>query len=150
MASKAGSPNQTAQPFELKFHHGALSVPDLEASIAWWRDVLGFEVERNVTIDAIPAKMAMVRRGDLRVELFELPQAAPLPDGRRHPDTDVLTHGTKHVAFAVKDVRAVAEELKSRGVDIVMIADLPFTTVAFIRDNAGNLLELYQQPDMWS
>ena len=134
-----------APPFPLKFHHGAISVPNLAASIAWWGDKLGFEVETQMTIDAIPAKMAMVRRGDLRVELFECAKAAPLPEGRRHPDTDVLTHGTKHVAFATPNVRALVEELKRREVDIVFVADMPDTTVAFIRDNAGNLLEFYQQ-----
>jgi methylmalonyl-CoA/ethylmalonyl-CoA epimerase len=116
-----------APPFPLKFHHGAISVPNLAASIAWWGDKLGFEVETQMTIDAIPAK------------------AAPLPEGRRHPDTDVLTHGTKHVAFATPNVRALVEELKRREVDIVFVADMPDTTVAFIRDNAGNLLEFYQQ-----
>jgi hypothetical protein len=50
----------------------------------------------------------------------------------------------------VKDVRAAAEELKRRGVDIVFVVDLgPGVTVSFIRDNAGNLIELTQQPDLW-
>jgi catechol 2,3-dioxygenase-like lactoylglutathione lyase family enzyme len=30
--------------------HGGVSVPDLEASIRWYRDVLGFEVEHRFEI----------------------------------------------------------------------------------------------------
>jgi hypothetical protein len=35
---------------ELRFHHGGVSVPDLEASIRWYREVLGFEVEHRFEI----------------------------------------------------------------------------------------------------
>ena len=33
----------------IAFDHGAASVPDLEAAIAWYEDLLGFEVERRFT-----------------------------------------------------------------------------------------------------
>ena len=46
---------------ELKHHHGGISVPDLEASIRWFADVLEFEVENRFEIAAIPAKVAMYR-----------------------------------------------------------------------------------------
>ena len=94
--------------------------------------------------------MAFLRRGDLRIELFEVAGASPLPEDRRDPDKDLRTHGNKHVSFAVKDVRAVAGELKLRGADIVFVVDVGPVTVAFIRDIAGNLIELFQQPDLWA
>jgi len=146
MSSKAA----LAQACDMKFHHGALSVPDLAASVAWWSDKLGFEVEANMYLDVIPAKIAVLRRGDLRIELFECATAAPLPEGRRHPDSDARTHGTKHVCFAVKDVHAFVDDLKSRGTDIVFVKEVPNNTVAYIRDNAGNLFEFCQQPDLWT
>jgi methylmalonyl-CoA/ethylmalonyl-CoA epimerase len=142
-----------AHPFELKFHHAGISVPDLESSISWYNTMLGFEVEaRNIHQHPPdpPAKMAFLRRGDLRIELFEIAGAAPLPEDRRLPDKDLRTHGNKHVAYAVKDVRAAVDELKRRGVDIVFVEDIGPVTVAFIRDNAGNLIELFQQPDLWA
>ena len=65
------------------------------------------------------------------------------------PDEDLRTHGNKHVCYAVKDVRALTDELKSRGADIVFIKEMGQVTVAYIRDNAGNLIELVQRPDLW-
>jgi methylmalonyl-CoA/ethylmalonyl-CoA epimerase len=91
----------------------------------------------------------MLRRGDLRVELFEVPGAASLPEDRRDPHRDLRTHGNKHVAFAVQDVHAAVDELRTRGADIVFVKDFDFASCAFIRDNAGNLIELLQQPDLW-
>ena len=135
---------------ELKHHHGGISVPDLEASIEWFARVLEFEVENRFEIPPIPAKVAMLRRGNLRVELFEVPGARSLPEERRQPNTDLRTHGNKHLAFAVKDADATAEVLKARGADIVFVGHFDFGANVFIRDNAGNLIEFVQQPEMWS
>ena len=145
----AASPSGSAHSFELKFHHAGISVPDLESAIAWYGAMLGFELERRDALPHAQAKVAFLRRGNLRIELFEVAAASPLPEDRRFPDRDLRTHGNKHVSFAVKDVRAVADELKIRGADIVFVLDVGPSTVAFIRDIAGNLIELTQQPDLW-
>ncbi len=87
---------------------------------------------------------------ELRVELFEVLGAQGLPEERRQPNTDLRTHGNKHLAFAVQDADATAEVLKARGADIVFVGHFEFGSNVFIRDNAGNLIEFVQQPDMWS
>jgi len=125
-------------------HHAGVSVPDLDASIAWYRDVLGFQLARRFKIDAIPAEVAVVKNGPLHIELFEVPGAQPASPERRIPDQDLHTHGTKHVAFAVADVRSLARELERRGADIVWVKDFEFGSNAFIRDNSGNLIEFVQ------
>lgn len=135
---------------DLKHHHGGISVPDLEASIRWYAEVLGFEVEQRFEIPAIPAKIAMLRRGDLRLELFEVPGAQPLPEERRHPNLDLRTHGNKHLAFAIKDIDSAERELRSRGADIVWVRRFEFGANIFVRDNSGNLVELVLQPEMWA
>ena len=132
--------------FEFWHHHGGLSVPDLNASIAWWKNVLGFEVERRFFIATIPAEVAMLRNGPLHIELFMVPGAKALPPERREPDTDVRTHGNKHVSFAVDNAAGFAAELKRRGADIVWVKVMPHGSNIFIRDNAGNLLEFVEEP----
>jgi methylmalonyl-CoA/ethylmalonyl-CoA epimerase len=129
---------------EFWHHHGGISVPDLDAAIDWWRRVLGFEVEARFPIPAIPAEVAMLKHGPLRIELFQVPGARPLPGERREPDTDVHTHGNKHVSFAVADIRPFAEELRRRGADIVWVKEMKHGANIFIRDNAGNLIEFVQ------
>jgi len=135
---------------DLKHHHGGISVPDLESSIRWYADALGFEVDERIAIPQIPAKVAMLRKGDLRVELFEVPDAKPLPAERREPNGDLHTHGNKHLAFAIRDVDEAERELRARGVDIVFVGRFQFGSNIFIRDNAGNLIEFVQQPDMFA
>lgn len=136
--------------FEIKHHHGGVSVADLEASVQWYCEVLGFEVERRFEIPPVPARVALLQRGALRMELFEVPGAAPLPQDRRHTDRDLRTCGNKHVAFAVQDLALAVADLKARGADIAMVHTSPFGASAFIRDNTGNLIEFVQEPSMWS
>lgn len=126
---------------EFAFHHGGVSVPSLEAAIDWYGDVLGFEVEKRFFIEAANAKAAMVRKGPLRFELFEVAGAAPLPEDRRHPPADLKTHGNKHVAFRVDDLEAFLTEMEAKGADIAFVVREEFGSGCFIRDPAGNLIE---------
>ncbi|MFT4089452.1 MAG: VOC family protein [Asticcacaulis sp.] len=127
-------------------HHGGVSVPDLDEAIKWYSEKLGFSVEARFDIPPIPAEVAMLVNGDLRIELFEVPGAAPLPPERRQPNTDVKTHGNKHMSFAVACVEPFAEELEKRGVDIVWVRRFEFGANIFIRDIAGNLIEFVESP----
>jgi catechol 2,3-dioxygenase-like lactoylglutathione lyase family enzyme len=136
-------------PIELRFHHGGVSVPDLEASIRWYREVLGFEVEHRFEIPKAHAKVAMIRRGALRMELFEVEDGKPLPEERRVPDRDLQTHGNKHVCFGVQSVDAAERELRAKGVDIVFVGRVMQPPNIFMRDNSGNLIEFIEQPDLW-
>lgn len=131
---------------EFSFHHGGVSVPDLAAAIEWYGRVLGFTVEKSFGIPPIRARAAMLRKGPLRVELFEVDGAAPLPEARRHPQSDLLTHGNKHVAFRIADLDAFLLAMKAQDVDIAFIVRESFGKGCFIRDCAGNLIEFVEEP----
>jgi len=132
---------------EFWHHHVGVSVPDLEASIDWYQRVLGFELARRIRIETIPAEVAILKHGAMHIELFQAQGARPLPPERREPDSDVRTHGNKHVAFAVADVDAFAAELRRRDADVVWVKHFEHGGAnIFIRDNAGNLIEFLQAP----
>jgi catechol 2,3-dioxygenase-like lactoylglutathione lyase family enzyme len=132
---------------EFHFHHGGVSVPDLDAALQWYRTVLGFELERRFPIPPIPAEVAIIRNGSLRMELFQpLADITPLDDRRRLPDSDARLHGNKHVAFSVRDVDEMGATLRARNADIVWIRRMPHGANIFIRDLAGNLIEFVEEP----
>ena len=118
---------------------------------AFWQSS-GFEVA------AIPARAAFIRRGALRIELWEASGGATVPPQRREPNSDLLTGGTKHVAFRVTDLQGCLVRLQARGVDIAAVQRHPTEPMrveedpadptrgpafaAFIRDPGGTLVEL--------
>ncbi len=131
---------------EFTFHHGGVSVPSLDEAIDWYGRVLGFELEKRFYIEAAASHTAMVKKGPLRFELFEVEGAAPLPDDRRHPPSDVKTHGNKHVAFRVDDLEEFLVEVEAKGADVAFVVRENFGRGCFLRDCAGNLIEFVEEP----
>ena len=126
-------------------HHCGLSVPDLEAAIVWYREMLGFALEMRQEMTHVPLRGAFLKRGDYRIELFEVPGAKPLPPERRNVDEDLRTHGTKHMALMVPSVRQALEFLRARGVEVAMEPmEVEGTVACYIRDNSGILIELVE------
>ncbi|MFT4055713.1 MAG: VOC family protein [Novosphingobium sp.] len=132
---------------EFSFHHGGVSVPSLEEAINWYGRVLGFEVEKRFYIAPARAHAAMVRKGVLRFEIFEVEGAAPLPEERRFPPSDLRTHGNKHVAFRVEDLEEFLAEMEAKAVDVAFVVREAFGKGCFIRDCAGNLIEFVEEPN---
>jgi methylmalonyl-CoA/ethylmalonyl-CoA epimerase len=134
---------------EIKPDHLGISVPDMDASLAWYQRVLGFELDFRVYLDIIPAHIAFIQRGKFRIELFQLDNAKPLPEERRLPNTDLQTHGNKHICFGVQDMEQMLVHLREQQADIVFTKVIQGTPTTFIRDNSGNLIEMIELPHLW-
>jgi methylmalonyl-CoA/ethylmalonyl-CoA epimerase len=106
--------------------------------------MLGFEEEKRFYIEREKAKAAMLKKGVLHMEIFEVEGAAPLPEGRRTVSGDLLTHGNKHVAFQVADLEAFLAEMESKGADVAFVVRQAFGKGCFVRDCAGNLIEFVE------
>ena len=133
--------------FDISFHHVGISVANLDESIAWYRDMLGFEVVTRMDRGVTEEKMSIghIRRGNCYIELFQVEGSEPLPEYRRDPNTDFGVQGLKHFALQVPDLNAAVKELKAKGVEIAFgPIDTPGICFVFIRDNSGNAFELIE------
>lgn len=130
---------------QFTFHHGGASVPDLDAAIDWYGRVLGFELEKRFPIPKAGAEAAMLVKGPLRIELFQVAGAAPLPDERRTPNLDLKTHGNKHIAFRIDDLDRFLSAVEARGADVAFVVRESFGRSCFLRDCAGNLIEFVEE-----
>jgi catechol 2,3-dioxygenase-like lactoylglutathione lyase family enzyme len=138
---------QNGAGFDIAFHHIAISVANLEESIAWYKKMLGFEEVMRMNQGVTDDKMIIghIRRGNCYIELFQVAGSKPLPEYRRDPNEDFKVQGLKHFALQVADVHAALKELQAKGVEIAMgPVDTPGIAFAFIRDNSGNAFELIQ------
>jgi len=131
--------------FDIAWNHVALSVPNIADTMAWYEKMLGFTGTVRPGQPGARQQVADLRRGNITIELFQLADAAPLPESRKNPSEDFRTHGVKHFGFEVKNLPAVLAELKAKGVKMAFdLRDTPTEAFAFISDNAGNAIELIE------
>jgi methylmalonyl-CoA/ethylmalonyl-CoA epimerase len=92
----------------------------------------------------------MFKRGPLRFELFEVPNAAPLIEDPRAPDRDNCPIGSKHGARAVPDLETRRQERRAKGAVIAAVVRAKHRSGFFVRANVGNLLEFITEPGLRS
>ena len=136
-------------------HHTAISTGDFERALAFYRDLLGFEmvselnwpagVELADTITGLEgsaARSVMLRASNSSIELFEFSSPAPKPGDPKRP---VCDHGITHIGLEVDDIDAEYERLKAAGMSFhCPPQDLGASRVTYGRDPDGNVLELWQ------
>ncbi len=126
----------------LKNGHIGISVTDVEATIEWYTEKLDFVVEQRFSVNNL--SFAFLTHEDVKLEILggattnETPAitdiVASLNPARLH-----------HLCFAVADLQATLEELRSRDVNVI---GEPFDVaaigqrVAFVTDNSGNVIEI--------
>jgi methylmalonyl-CoA/ethylmalonyl-CoA epimerase len=126
--------------------HIGISVANIEESIAWYEEILGFEKRKLEYIEPLKCKVAFIKNGDFEIELFQHDETLALPEERMYPNTDIQTQGTKHICFANDNVMELAVNLKNKGVDVILgPLNMENDTVIFIRDNNGTLIEFIQK-----
>lgn len=130
----------------LTIHWTFLPHTDAEASLGFYRDLLGFEVRNDVGYSGMRwLTVGPPNQPDTAIVL-EPPAADPgITDAERTMITQMMAKGTyARVVLAAQDVDAVFEHLAGAGAEVVQEpTDQPFGVrdCAF-RDPAGNLVRI--------
>jgi catechol 2,3-dioxygenase-like lactoylglutathione lyase family enzyme len=136
-------------------HHTALSTPDADRLVAFYRDRFGFAIgfefrwdERNAAFQRTHAaretrgRVVMLERGAARLEIFEYEKPAPRPASEPPGNAD---HGIRHLAFEVKEIEREVARLRAAGVPFLSDPVAQSTVkVCYGRDPDGNLFELIE------
>ena len=144
--------------------HTAVCVPDVEAAMRWYSDVLGLQVlSPPYTMEGAPIEEDMGQlvpapvvvtaaivgfgRDDRVIELIEYPAADV---GAAGPETPAVTRvGITHVGMLCDDVEATRSELERRGVSFLTtgIADLAGHKTTWCHDPWGTIIILLEKRD---
>ena len=119
--------------------HLVLYVRDLEQSVAFYRDVLGWK-QVSPEVPGMPAAAFSSGRTHHELLLIEVgPDAAPIPQGRRIG----LYHFGLKVGDTDDELREARARVQAAGVQISGASDHTVTHSLYILDPDGNELELY-------
>jgi LAO/AO transport system kinase len=126
--------------------HVGIAVQDVDKSLAFFRDALGLTVEVPEEIASQRVRAHFIPVGESSIELLE----ATASDSAIARYVEKRGPGIHHITLRVDDIRAVLEQLKTRGVRLVDQEPRPGaegSLVAFIHPSAahGVLVELKQK-----
>lgn len=136
-------------------HHTGVSTPDLERSVRFYVDLLGFEeltrfdmppgspgMDEMLELPGVGFRAALLRLGRTMIEVFQFTDPAPTraPARRR-----VCDHGLTHLCLQVDDLKAEYERLSAAGMSF-HCAPQTGSGARFVygRDPDGNAIELIE------
>lgn len=133
---------------DMRVHYAFLPHTDPEASIAFYADLLGFEVRNRVDYSGMSwITLGSPHQPDVSLVL-EPPGADPgLSDDERRTITELMAKGSfGRMTLATPNLDSDFERLEAAGVEIVQEPmDQPYgVRDCAVRDPAGNLLRINQ------
>jgi catechol 2,3-dioxygenase-like lactoylglutathione lyase family enzyme len=133
-------------PMDLTIHMSFLPHDDAESSLAFYRDVLGFEVRNDVGYAGMRwITVGPVAQPGTSIVLHPATAEPGLTEDERRAITEMMAKGTYgHIILATADLDATFAELEASGAEVVQEpTDQPYGVrdCAF-RDPAGNLIRI--------
>lgn len=119
-------------------HHIAVNTLDIETSIAFYRDMFGFEEEKRADMGNCILVYLKISP-DSYMELFDLKgdcESGSIPENLQ---------GLRHIAFDVQDIEAWNQHLKKKNAEFVMdLCEMPSINKKglLIRGPNGTVIEL--------
>jgi catechol 2,3-dioxygenase-like lactoylglutathione lyase family enzyme len=140
-------------------HHVGVPVRDIQASLAWYREIFGIEplfvvesegpdVSAAVQLPDARITAALLPVGNTILELLQYHEPVGADFGLRNCDV-----GAIHIALQVEDIAEAHAALVARDADfscpptLIPEGDLAGYRFAYFRDPDGIQFELFQLPD---
>lgn len=132
----------------LSLHNLAFTVSDLEKTIQWYGDILGFNVLKRVAFPVIGAQVAFLQKADVRLEVLQAPGGFRINEMFADAPAHLLPIGNKVLVLQVDDLHTATLELEEKGVtfawkEVDLTGDGVFSTM--IRDSDGNFINIFQR-----
>jgi glyoxylase I family protein len=127
----------------MKFHHVEITVGDMERSLGFYTEVLDFEVEDRFELEEMGADAAMLKLGEMHLELFDFEEGKENSD----PLDRLKVKGIRHIALEVENLEDKMDELREEGLEF---SEIEKTTTGkyfytFTEDPDGIPIEFYAE-----
>ena len=142
----------------LRLSHIGVCVRELEASLAFYRDLLGFEeisrlevageaADQLLGLEGTELKAVYLERDGTRIELLYYQRPGTTGDSLPRPMNAL---GLTHLSLRVEDLAGMLDRLRSAGVKVLEDTYLDFpefrSGAVFVTDPDGTRVELLESP----
>lgn len=126
----------------------AVSVRDLDASVAWYRDVFGFSTAARHDFPDDEMRLAFMERSGFELELIEI--AGTPPFDAPNPDNPATRRGLVKVAFTSDAIGSLYRQAVDAGARVQSTLSPSRRTGGrffIVLDPDGNWVQVYESPD---
>ncbi|MGY4384688.1 catechol 2,3-dioxygenase-like lactoylglutathione lyase family enzyme [Pedobacter sp. UYP24] len=133
----------------ISLYNIAFTVQNINDSIKWYKDVLGFQLKNKSTF-SLPsgsADIAILKLGDLKLEILQVPNSKKIPEMFADVPMHLIPIGNKVIVFQVTDIKLTTQQLEEKEVKFVwkeqyIAGDKMLCTM--IEDIDGNKINIFQ------
>ena len=149
------------KPFRIiSADHTGITVENLERSLAFWRDMLGFELSHTAhQTGELARKITGVTGSEIKLAVLKTPSGHKIelleylaPPDRKHAELRPCDVGHVHVALLVDDLDAVLDKIAASGwkasgkPQILKTGPNAGKRVVYVRDSDGTTIEFMELP----
>ena len=126
----------------MKIHHIAITVNNLEESIKFYTQILGFEIVKKFARKDMGAKAVFIKLGDFQIEMWEFQDIKENVDSLN----DIKVRGIRHIAFEVSYLKETIFDLELKGIKFSNVKmGASGHNYSFTSDPNGIALEFYEK-----
>jgi len=141
--------------------HTGITVSNLDRSLAFWRDVLGFELSHTAhQTGELAMEITGVTDAEIKLAVLKSPTGHKIelleylapPDRKKDVDLRPCDVGSVHVALLVDDLDAILEKISASGwkaagkPQTLTIGPNAGKRVVYVRDPDGTTIEFMEMP----
>jgi catechol 2,3-dioxygenase-like lactoylglutathione lyase family enzyme len=131
----------------LQIFNVAISVANLDESIKWYQDKLGFRLQNRRRVST-GIEIALIEKNGFFIDLIYIAGSENMEGNPQDPPDHLKVQGLRNLVFWVDDLQAANAQLKAKGVQLIWesryIPEVK-TSVTNFRDNNGNLIALWER-----
>ncbi len=132
----------------LEAYFSAIIVKDIDASIKWYAEILGFDLINKIESEERGFKLSNLKREGVLLELIELKSALSLKDIASDYNAKTRINGLFKTGFLVSDFQAWMNHLTKNDVDFyggVVTDPTSGKKMIIVTDPDGNRIQLFEK-----
>jgi catechol 2,3-dioxygenase-like lactoylglutathione lyase family enzyme len=131
----------------LRVYNVAISVPDIDQTVQWYEDKLGFKLQNRRKVST-GIEIALIEKNDFYIDIIRIANSKNIEGDPKDPPNHLAIQGLRNIVFWVDDLKATDAQLKAKGVQLLwesrFIPEVN-TSVTNFRDNNGNLIAIWEK-----
>lgn len=102
----------------LRVYNVAISVPDIDQTVKWYEDKLGFKLQNRRKVST-GIEIALIEKNGFYIDIIRIANSKNVEGTLKDPPDHLSIQGLRNIVFWVDNLKATDAQLKARGVPLI-------------------------------